>query len=206
MKLKVKFLENEQRLKVDFGEVHNISDGGYERGYEAGYTEGQVSVPDYLSMRIDGTLVEYSNENIKKITNYSFYNMPLLESVDLPNVTTVGGNAFMNCYKLHTVNLPKVTSLANYVFQGCSSIEKIDLPSLMSIQGSVFTNNTALVALILRGNNICSLGNGNSFNNSAIANGTGYIYVPDHLVESYKTANNWSTYASQIRPLSELEG
>ena len=32
----------------------------------------------------------------------------------------------------------------------------------------------------------------------------GYIYVPDALVDSYKTATNWSTYADQIKPLSEL--
>lgn len=50
MRLKVKFRELEQSFKVKFGEVHNISDGGYERGYaegetkgfEKGYTEGKV--------------------------------------------------------------------------------------------------------------------------------------------------------------------
>lgn len=31
-----------------------------------------------------------------------------------------------------------------------------------------------------------------------------YFYVPDNLVDSYKAATNWSTYASQIRPISEL--
>ena len=32
----------------------------------------------------------------------------------------------------------------------------------------------------------------------------GYIYVPDALVDSYKKATNWVTYADQIKPLSEL--
>ena len=31
-----------------------------------------------------------------------------------------------------------------------------------------------------------------------------YFYVPDNLVDSYKAATNWSTYANQIRPISEL--
>jgi hypothetical protein len=48
------------------------------------------------------------------------------------------------------------------------------------------------------------LGNVNVFSSSAIANGTGFVYVPDNLVEKYKTATNWSTYASQIKPMSEL--
>jgi hypothetical protein len=32
-----------------------------------------------------------------------------------------------------------------------------------------------------------------------------YIYVPDESVEAYKTASNWSTYASNIKPLSEYK-
>ena len=36
-----------------------------------------------------------------------------------------------------------------------------------------------------------------------VKNNIEYIYVPDDLVENYKTATNWSVYASQIKPLSE---
>lgn len=62
---------------------------------------------------------------------------------------------------------------------------------------------------------MCTLGNANAFSNCYHILGTvnatynpeglkdGYIYVPDALVDSYKAATNWSTYASQIRPLSE---
>ena len=31
-----------------------------------------------------------------------------------------------------------------------------------------------------------------------------YFYVPDDLVEDYKAATNWSVYADQIKPISEL--
>ena len=31
-----------------------------------------------------------------------------------------------------------------------------------------------------------------------------FFYVPDDLVDSYKEATNWSTYADQIKPISEL--
>jgi hypothetical protein len=40
MKLDVKFKENEKRLAVDFGAVHKVSDGGYQKGYEAGKEDG----------------------------------------------------------------------------------------------------------------------------------------------------------------------
>ena len=36
--------------------------------------------------------------------------------------------------------------------------------------------------------------------------GTPKYYVPDDLVESYKTATNWTAYASRIYPLSEYTG
>lgn len=40
MILDIQFTENNQLFNTTFGEVHNVSDGGYERGYEKGYEEG----------------------------------------------------------------------------------------------------------------------------------------------------------------------
>lgn len=34
------FSESDQSFDCNFGEINNISDGGYERGYKAGYSEG----------------------------------------------------------------------------------------------------------------------------------------------------------------------
>ena len=39
--------------------------------------------------------------------------------------------------------------------------------------------------------------------NSAIESGTGYIYVPSALIDSYKTAKNWSSHAAQFRALED---
>jgi hypothetical protein len=43
----------------------------------------------------------------------------------------------------------------------------------------------------------------NIFASTPIASGTGYIYVPAALVDSYKGATNWSTYAAQIRAIED---
>ena len=32
------------------------------------------------------------------------------------------------------------------------------------------------------------------------------IYVPDNLVDTYKTSGNWTSYASRIHPISEYTG
>jgi hypothetical protein len=44
------------------------------------------------------------------------------------------------------------------------------------------------------------LNNVNAFTNASNV----IIYVPDALVNSYKSASNWSTYADRIKGLSEL--
>ena len=46
--------------------------------------------------------------------------------------------------------------------------------------------------------------NSNDLKGTTIAKGTGYVYVPDDMVDTYKSATNWSTYASQIKGMSEL--
>ena len=72
MILDVKFSESNQSFNPQFGEVHNISDGGFEKGYTAGYTQGEVDGyakghSDGLTERqyevwtitlVDGTIVE----------------------------------------------------------------------------------------------------------------------------------------------------
>lgn len=40
MRLDVKFSESKQSFTANFGEVQNLSDGGYEKGYIAGYDDG----------------------------------------------------------------------------------------------------------------------------------------------------------------------
>ena len=164
-------------------------------------TTGDVSEQE--KELIERTVVNYSNNQVTTIGNYAFYGCSKLQSVSCPNATSVKGNGLMNCSSLTSVNLPMVTQLANYAFQGCSSLEKLDLPALTSMQGAVFSGNTSLVALILRSSKRCNLGNKNVFTNTPIANGTGYIYVPSTLVDTYKTATNWSTYADQIRAIED---
>ena len=38
---------------------------------------------------------------------------------------------------------------------------------------------------------------------SKIASGTGYIYVPDNLVDSYKADSNWAALSAKIKGISE---
>lgn len=127
------------------------------------------------------------------------------ESISLPSCQSLGGGSLRGCRQLTSVNLPLVTTIKGSTFYG-TPIQVLDLPALTSIQAYGFGYIDNLHTLILRNSNICVLENTNAFVGTKIADGTGYIYVPDNLVDSYKTATNWVTFANQIKPISELEG
>ena len=177
---------------------------------------------------LDNTITEI-NSNVKSIVGYACRGLSKLKTVNLPEATSIGNYAFYYCTAMTTINAPKVTSLGTYSFYNCGAIKSVNFPLATSIAQNSFyscgtleradfgvagTINQAgfaycsnLKTLILRKTGtICKLATAtNAFQGSAIANGTGYVYVPDDLVETYKSATNWSNYASQIKPLSELE-
>ena len=226
MTFNMTFHELNQTLAVDFGEINNMSDGGFERGYEAGYKAGMENVPDLLEKVVTNTLNEYSNEKLESIKPYTFRECTNLTSINLPNVRTLGLQCFHTCTSLTEVHMPKLTTMNAYAFtdcvnlklvdfpilgylqasslQNCQSLESADFPNVNTMGNLVFSGCTNLTKLVLRNNAVCSLSNVAAFSNTPIANGTGYVYVPDDLVDSYKVARNWSTYASQIKPISEL--
>ena len=132
----------------------------------------------------------------------AFESCSKLEFADFPLVTSIPVNAFKGCKKLTTVNFPVATTVGNSAFSGCSDLVAIDFPSMTGISGSqVFYNCSKLTALILRSETMATLSKTNAFDGTPIISGTGYIYVPAALVDSYKAATNWSTYAAQFRAL-----
>jgi hypothetical protein len=86
----------------------------------------------------------------------------------------------------------------------CSNLATVDFTAATSISQYAFHNCSKLAALTLRNTaTIVTLNHTNAFMNSAIYSGTGYIYVPRALVDTYKSATNWSTYANQFRALED---
>ena len=123
-----------------------------------------------------------------------------LDSADFPLLTEINMQVFNGCFNLKEVYFPLVTSLGNKAFSGCNQLETADFPALTNISTLVFNSCIALTSLYLRHpDTVCYLAGTNSFDNTPIASGTGYIYVPSELIDGYKGANRWSTFASQIR-------
>lgn len=170
-------------------------------------------------------LAEVNFPKVAEIKGYAFCGCSSLEEADFPLLTKVSGNyAFDTCSALHTVNMPKLEYINAYCFRSCANLTKVKFPAAASVATQAFYNCTNLriadvgsptnistnafnscpiTALAIRTTSVCKLSNTNALGGTPIASGTGYIYVPAALVESYKAASNWSAYAAQFRALED---
>lgn len=92
-----------------------------------------------------------------------------------------------------------VKKVGHSAFYSCEWLNIVDLPSITTIDSDAFNGCRNLNALILRSDSVATLSNTNALTGTPIASGKGYIYVPNPLVDSYKSATNWSTFSEQIR-------
>ena len=123
------------------------------------------------------------NSYIQKLEEHPFYVMRYIErsieSIKLSSATSIGRNAFHSCKDLTSISIPNATSIDTNAFNSCSNLTTI----------YVGTNTST----------VCTLSNTNAF--TGCTNLTN-IYVPASLVDSYKSATNWSGYASKIKASS----
>lgn len=176
---------------------------------------------DYLFSSIPNmTYLDLSEFDTKKVTsmNSTVFQCEKLTNINLENFNTSNVTnfkaMFMSCTSLPTLDLSgfdtsKVTNF-EWMFFNCAKLEEIDLSSFDTNSATttqeMLWNCPKLVKVIINRNEVFKMTNVNMLQVTPIENGTGYVYVPDNMVEAYKSATNWSAYADQIKPLSELEG
>ena len=149
----------------------------------SGYiTQRKIMEKDYSPFKgvVDDSLTEVTAEMLDGITTISglaFYQCANLTSVDIPSsVTSIGKEAFYSCSSLMSVTIPSsVTSIGAYAFNFCNRLESVTVeattPPTLGYMAFDFTSANLV------------------------------IYVPSESVETYKTATNWSTYASRIQAI-----
>lgn len=128
---------------------------------------------------------------------YMFNGCSLLEHVKFNDVIATSGNQmFMYCSNLHTVDWEAMPSSSNnQAYYGCYSLKKLIIRTMTkvpTIASSTFSQCYHFEGTINATHNPEGLKDG-------------YIYVPDDWVDQMKAATNWSKFADQIKPLSELE-
>ena len=170
-----------QLVSVDLPKVTSVGDNAL---YGVGAKE--LYLP--ACTKVGGTAICYCNSLVK---------------VNLPKCTSLGTYAFRDNKLLADVSLPALTTLSQNALYNCDSLVKINLPKVSTVNASAFNGSANFATLILGGSSVATLANTNAFNGTKIASGTGYIYVPATLVDSYKSASNWSNFAGQIRAIED---
>ena len=141
--------------------------------------------------------------SVTRLGSYCFYNCTSLTSANIPSgITTIEASLFNSCSSLSSITIPNsVTQIANSAFRDCSSLTSIDIPSgVTSIGGYAFWGCSGLTSIMI-----------NAITPPALVASTFQatnncpIYVPCQSVETYKSAENWSTYASRIRGIPPCE-
>ena len=154
-------------------------------------------------------LTTVSFPSCTSIGNSAFYNCTSLTTVSFPSCTSIGNSAFYYCTSLTTVSFPSCITIGNGIFQNCNKLTTVSFPSCTSIGANVFYNCQSLSALYLNSvSKVTTLNNANAFTNTPISNSTylgyfGSIYVPLSLVDAFKSASNWVTYANRITAIPE---
>ena len=147
---------------------------------------------------------------------YMFYNSTKLKNINMSNFDTRNviymNYMFYQCKALTSVDIsnfnPKSLTNVYGMFQNCTALTEVDISSICTtkINNSplMFSGCTNLTKVIIDSPNVFPMTNVSFFASTPIANGTGYVYVPDNLVNTYKNRTNWTTYADQIKGMSEL--
>lgn len=174
----------------------------------------QISLENYT-----GTAGDYASQNV-------FFTCTKMETAYLPNCTSLSNGIFQKCTSLRNLTVspeithvngtalretaieefvyPSVVELKNNVFYGCPNLKKVDITnSSWNVESNVCQNAAVLETFILRSPTMRPLNGTNAFAGTPIESGSGYIYVPSALVDSYKAATNWSAYADQIRAIED---
>jgi hypothetical protein len=130
----------------------------------------------------------------------------MLQKVEIgTGVTSIGNYAFQYCYSLSSVVMPLgITSIGSQAFSTCSSLSSIVIPnSVTSIGGSAFYNCYGMAYYDFSNHtSVPTLSGTNALSNIP---SDSKIIVPDNLYDTWKTATNWSTYASKIIKKSDWD-
>lgn len=193
--------------------------------------ENATSVRDYCFYSCK-KLQEVYLPNVTTIGSSAFRSCEILSKINIQNVETLDYSALADCYRITELYLPKAITIDQSACNGISRLKKVTLGNVRKIgrnafdgninceeidislnenvggdasdgiYNNAFYRNEKLSKLTIRGAALIELEGPSAFAGSAIAYGRGKIYVDPSMVETYKTATNWSNYASAIEAIS----
>lgn len=121
------------------------------------------------------------------------------------SVREIGYRAFYNCKELTEITIESQNSLhiSSEAFLNCSKLEKFEAYTCNFFESNRAFSGTSMKAFIMRSDEFYAAAYVPSdvFENTPIANGQGYIYVPRHRISLYQ--EYWGDYINQFRALED---
>lgn len=154
---------------------------------------------------------------VNTLRAYLFFNCRITElHFDANQVIKIfGANSLYGCSKLTKIYIgdqvnyfPDVTTINSLTFYNCQSLNKLEFgPDLTTIGANAFyrVGYNGLDATFIFHSTTPPTISANTFPTDYANYNYFRIFVPDESVELYKTASQWSTYASYIYPLSDYD-
>lgn len=163
--------------------------------------------------------------NVTSIGESAFSGCDMLSKINIQNVETLDDSALSNCYGITELYLPKAITIGQSACDNMSGLKKVTLGNIKTIEAYAFMGNinceeidislnenidvigayaffnNKLSKLIIRGTALIPLASSNALVGAPISDGKGKIYVDASMVDIYKTATNWSTFADAIEAI-----
>lgn len=161
-------------------------------------------------------------QNVTSIGSQAFQNNYLMASIDIPSgLSSIGTQAFSSCTGVTSISgFDHLTSIGQKGFASLGYSGHIDLDAVVSVGNSAF-ESSKLTSLHIGAN--CTTITWAAFysmrscqwvvidattpptltNTNGFASASYPIYVPDAAYNDYIAADNWSSYGSRIKKISE---
>lgn len=204
-KIKLPLSSNESEYAVFDKASGSIVDGSFSGEYE----NNEITSVRANAFNGMSGITSFKSNTVTAINTYCFQNCKGLTSIELPKLERAGAASFSGCSALEELVFPKLSNIDLQAFSNCTSLKKFDMlgapsTSMIKINIQTFSGCSALETFIIRSTStITGLNGDNAFANTPIASGTGYIYVPNALLETYKAETSWATYKNQLRAIED---
>lgn len=147
---------------------------------------------------------------LNNLSNYPtrFLHNSKIQSLNLPNFKGTQYPLPSNSNSISEYNARAASFWNNYWLRDVSlgnNEMREELATNYKFNGYWFNNNYFLKFLKLNYPYVIPLVRNAGLNNTPIGHGSGYIYVPDNLVDSYKSASNWNQFSAKIKGISKYE-
>ena len=145
---------------------------------------------------------EISLPNAVRIEALAFHACSNLKKIYFPKLEYIGDQAFNACSGLGNLYFPSVKTIGTYAFGGVWRTEEMVFDNIVDFNDMTFYQCWSLKRLIIRTKDIVPTIGSRSFyqcyhilgevHDTINPDGLqdGYIYVPDNMVEQYKSATN----------------